>query len=179
LAVITLAPVFTLIWGFLYIRKLEPSSPKKMALGLALVALGYVLIAFAVKGLGLSGKVSMWWLVALYVIHSMGELCLSPIGLSMVSKLAPIRLSSLLMGTWFLANAAANKFAGTLSALIPPTPDPANPAPVEFPSFVGFQITNLYEFFMVFIVMTGVAAGILFILSSWLQKMITEKQVEA
>jgi POT family proton-dependent oligopeptide transporter len=179
LAVITLAPVFTLIWGFLYIRKLEPSSPKKMALGLALVALGYVLIAFAVKGLGLSGKVSMWWLVALYVIHSMGELCLSPIGLSMVSKLAPIRLSSLLMGTWFLANAAANKFAGTLSALIPPTPDPANPTPVEFPSFVGFQITNLYEFFMVFIVMTGVAAGILFILSSWLQKMITEKQVEA
>jgi POT family proton-dependent oligopeptide transporter len=83
------------------------------------------------------------------------------------------------MGTWFLANAAANKFAGTLSALIPPTPDPANPAPAEFPSFVGFQITNLYEFFMVFIVMTGVAAGILFILSSWLQKMITEKQVEA
>jgi POT family proton-dependent oligopeptide transporter len=179
LAVICLAPLFSIIWGYLHKIRLEPSSPKKMAIGLALVAVGYVIIAFAVKGLGVNDKTGMTCLFALYIIHSMGELCLSPIGLSMVSKLAPIRLSSLLMGTWFLANAAANKFAGTLSALIPPTPDPANPAPIEFPSFVGFQITNLYEFFMVFIVMTSVAASILFILSSWLQKMITEKQVEA
>jgi POT family proton-dependent oligopeptide transporter len=179
LAVILLAPVLSIIWGFLYNRKLEPSSPKKMALGLALVALGYGVIAIAVKGLGMSDKVSMWWLIGLYIIHSIGELCLSPIGLSMVSKLAPLRLSSLLMGTWFLANAAANKFAGTLSALIPPTPDPASTEPVVYPSFVGFQITNLYEFFMLFIVMTGIAAAILFVLSSWLQKMMNESHVEA
>ena len=118
---------------------------------------------------------SMWWLVALYIIHSMGELCLSPIGLSMVSKLAPLRLSSLMMGTWFLANAAANKFAGTLSALIPPTVDPASTEPLVYPSIFGIQITNLYEFFMLFIVMTAVAAGILFLLSAWLEKMIKEK----
>jgi POT family proton-dependent oligopeptide transporter len=178
LAVILLAPVLSLVWGFLYTRKLEPSSPKKMALGLALVALGYGVIAIAVKGLGMSDKVSMWWLIGLYIIHSIGELCLSPIGLSMVSKLAPLRLSSLLMGTWFLANAAANKFAGTLSALIPPTPDPASTEPVVYPSFVGFQITNLYEFFMLFIIMTGIAAAILFVLSSWLQKMMNESHVE-
>jgi POT family proton-dependent oligopeptide transporter len=178
LAVILLAPVLSLVWGFLYTRKLEPSSPKKMALGLALVALGYVVIAIAVKGLGMSDKVSMWWLIGLYIIHSIGELCLSPIGLSMVSKLAPLRLSSLLMGTWFLANAAANKFAGTLSALIPPTPDPASTEPLVYPSFVGFQITNLYEFFMLFIIMTGIAAAILFVLSSWLQKMMNESHVE-
>lgn len=179
LAVILLAPVLSLVWGFLYTRKLEPSSPKKMALGLALVALGYGVIAIAVKGLGMSDKVSMWWLIGLYIIHSIGELCLSPIGLSMVSKLAPLRLSSLLMGTWFLANAAANKFAGTLSALIPPTPDPASTEPVVYPSFVGFQITNLYEFFMLFIIMTGIAAAILFVLSSWLQKMMNESHVES
>ncbi len=180
LAVITLAPVFTLIWGFLYKRKLEPSSPYKMAYGLALVALGYIVIAIAVKGLGLGEKVSMWWLVSLYIIHSMGELCLSPIGLSMVSKLAPLRLSSLMMGTWFLANAAANKFAGTLSALIPPSADSIDPnVPVVYPSFVGFQITNLYEFFTLFIVMTGIAATILFVLSSWLKKMMDEKNFEA
>jgi POT family proton-dependent oligopeptide transporter len=149
-----------------------------MALGLALVALGYVVIAIAVKGLGISDKVSMWWLVALYIIHSMGELCLSPIGLSMVSKLAPIRLSSLLMGTWFLANAAANKFAGTLSALIPPTPESGSTEPIVFPSVLGVQITNLYEFFMLFIIMTAAAAAILFILSSWLEKMIKEKHDE-
>jgi POT family proton-dependent oligopeptide transporter len=179
LAVICLAPVFTILWGFLYKRKLEPSSPYKMAYGLALVALGYVVIAIAVKGLGLGEKVSMWWLVSLYIIHSMGELCLSPIGLSMVSKLAPLRLSSLMMGTWFLANAAANKFAGTLSALIPPSGEGLDPSvPVIYPSFLGFEITNLYQFFMLFIVMTGIAAGILFVLSSWLQKMMNEKHVE-
>ncbi|MBX7240158.1 MAG: peptide MFS transporter [Bacteroidia bacterium] len=180
LAVIGLAPLFTIIWGFLYTRNLEPSSPKKMAIGLALVALGYVVIAIAVKGLGVEDKVSMWWLIALYIIHTMGELCLSPIGLSMVSKLSPLRLSSLMMGTWFLANAAANKFAGTLSALIPPTAGAeATTEPVKYPEFLGFQITNLYEFFMLFIIMTGVAAGILFVLSSWLQKMMNEDKFEA
>lgn len=97
----------------------------------------------------------------------------------MVSKLAPLRLSSLMMGTWFLANAAANKFAGTLSALIPPTPDPASTTPVEYPSFMGMQITNLYEFFMLFIVMTGIAAAILFVLSSKLEKMMDEKNAGA
>lgn len=180
LAVITLAPLFTILWGWLYKRSKEPSSPTKMAWGLALVALGYGVIAFAVHGLGLGEKVSMWWLVGLYVIHTMGELCLSPIGLSMVSKLAPLRLSSLMMGTWFLANAAANKFAGTLSALIPPSGEGAeDTAAVDYPSFLGIEITNLYEFFTLFIVMTGVAAGILFVLSSWLKKMMdTEVLIE-
>ncbi len=178
LAVICLAPLFSMIWGYLYKKSLEPSSSKKMAIGLALVALGYVVIAIAVKGLGISGKTSMIWLFSLYIIHSMGELCLSPIGLSMVSKLAPLRLSSLMMGTWFLANAAANKFAGTLSALIPPTVEAGSTEPVVYPSFIGIQITNLYEFFMLFIIMTAAAAGILFLISGWLEKMITEKHVE-
>lgn len=174
LAIIVLAPIFTIIWGFLYARKLEPSSPKKMAIGLGLVALGYVVIAIAVKGLGIGEKVSMWWLIGLYVIHTMGELCLSPIGLSMVSKLAPLRLSSLMMGTWFLANAAANKFAGTLSALIPGGEDGSGGST----SFLGFQITNLYEFFILFIIMSGVAAAILFALSSWLEKRMHNNHVE-
>ena len=174
LAVIALAPIMTIVWGFLYARKLEPSSPKKMAIGLGLVALGYVVIAIAVKGLGIGDKVSMWWLIGLYVIHTIGELCLSPIGLSMVSKLAPLRLSSLMMGTWFLANAAANKFAGTLSALIPGGEDGNGGAT----SFVGFQITNLYEFFILFIIMSGVAAAILFVLSSWLEKRMHNDHIE-
>jgi proton-dependent oligopeptide transporter, POT family len=174
LAVIILAPIFSIIWGFLYTRKLEPSSPKKMAIGLGLVAMGYVVIAIAVKGLGIGDKVSMSWLFALYIIHTMGELCLSPIGLSMVSKLAPLRLSSLMMGTWFLANAAANKFAGTLSALIPGGEDGSG-GPTNF---IGFQITNLYEFFILFIIMSGAAAAILFFLSSWLEKRMHNEHVE-
>ena len=168
LAIIILAPLFSSLWLRLGNRGLEPSSPKKMAIGLSLVSLGYVVIAFAVYGLGLMDKVSMFWLIALYVIHTMGELCLSPIGLSMVSKLSPVRFSSLLMGTWFLANAAANKFAGTLSALIPGGGEDGQGAASTH--FLGFEISNLFDFFLVFIVMCGVAALILFAMSRWLEK---------
>ena len=164
LAIIALAPIFSMIWLKLGNKNMEPSSPRKMALGLALVAIGYALIAFAVKGVDASTKVSMFWLFGLYIVHTMGELCLSPIGLSMVSKLSPLRFSSLLMGTWFLANAAANKFAGTLSELIPSETNPVT-------SFIGFKISNLYEFFLLFIIMCGVAALILFVISGKLQKM--------
>ena len=168
LAILLLAPLFSSIWLRLGNRGLEPSSPKKMAWGLALISFGYAVIAFAVYGLGMMDKVSMFWLIGLYVIHTMGELCLSPIGLSMVSKLSPARFSSLLMGTWFLANAAANKFAGTLSALIPGGGESGEGAAT--PSILGFQITNLFDFFIVFVVMCGIAALILFVMSKWLEK---------
>lgn len=172
LVIVLFAPVMSWIWTKLGTK--QPSSPTKMAFGLLLVCLGYVLIAFGVKGVDASVKISMMWLIGLYFIHTIGELCLSPIGLSMVSKLSPLRFSSLLMGTWFLANALANKFAGTLSALIPPgagenAKENAGKA-VEYKSIIGFQITNLYEFFIVFIVMSGIASLILFALSKWLQK---------
>lgn len=172
LAIIILAPVFTILWGRLAGMNMEPSSPLKMALGLALVGLGYVIIAYAVHGVDSNTKIAMFWLFALYIVHTMGELCLSPIGLSMVSKLAPLRLSSLLMGTWFLANAAANKFAGTLSALIPPGAGeaPADVA-VKIPSFLGIEISNLFIFFCVFIVLSGSAALLLVVLYKRLIKM--------
>lgn len=171
LSIIILAPIFTYFWGFLNKRNMEPASPRKMAWGLALLCLGYVVIAYAVKGVDSTLKVSMWWLFALYLLHTMGELCLSPIGLSMVSKLAPVRFASLLMGTWFLANAAANKLAGTLSSFIPPSAAEVASGTASYRSLLGFPITNLYQFFTVFIVMSGIAAIILFILSNVLRKM--------
>jgi POT family proton-dependent oligopeptide transporter len=166
LAIIVLAPIFTLFWDFLHKQNAEPASPMKMAWGLALLCLGYIVIAFGVHGVDSTVKISMWWLLSLYILHTMGELCLSPIGLAMVSKLAPLRFSSLLMGTWFLANAAANKFAGTLSALIP-----GGEGGSATTSFLGYQITNLYEFFTVFIALTGVAAATLFLMSGLLRRM--------
>lgn len=168
LAILALAPIFSALWLNLGKKNLEPTSPKKMAIGLALVALGYLVISFGVKGVSDTARISMFWLIGLYVIHTMGELCLSPIGLSMVSKLAPLRFSSMLMGTWFLANAAANKFAGTLSALIPGGGEHGQGSATT--SFLGYQITNLYDFFILFVVMCGVAALILFVLSRWLEK---------
>jgi proton-dependent oligopeptide transporter, POT family len=171
LAVIGLAIVVAGIWTTLGRRNLEPKSPVKMGIGLALVSLGYVVILLGLKTMDAEAKISMWWLLALYIIHSIGELCLSPIGLSMVSKLSPIRIGSLMMGTWFLANAVANKFAGTLSALIPPDVAPADG---KFPSFLGFQIKDLNDFFMLFVIMTAVAAALLFVISGKLIKMMHE-----
>lgn len=167
LVIVVFAPIMSWLWTKMGDK--QPSSPTKMAWGLLLVAVGYVVIAVGVKGVDASVKVSMVWLLSLYFIHTIGELCLSPIGLSMVSKLSPLRFSSLLMGTWFIANALANKFAGTLSALLPPGAGEHATA-TEIKSFLGYQIATLYDFFLVFIVMAGIAALILFGLTKTLQK---------
>jgi len=164
IVVVTFAPIMAALWGFLNKRNMEPFSPAKQALGLLLLALGYVVIAVATNGVSGDTKVSMWWLFALYFIHTIGELCLSPIGLSMVNKLSPARLASLLMGVWFMSNAAANIFSGKLATLLPG-------ADGESQSFLGFEITNLTEFFTVFAVMAGVAAVALFLLCPTLKKM--------
>mgnify|MGYP001214730968 CR=1 FL=1 len=153
------APVLAQIWQWLGTRNMEPSSPKKQALGLVFLALGYVIIALVVKDV--AGSVSMIWLLALYLMHTIGELCLSPIGLSLVNKLAPARFASILMGVWFLSNAVANKFGGKLAALLPSK---------GATNFAGYQINNLYDFFMLFVVLSGIAAVLLFILSYWMEK---------
>ncbi|MBS0298686.1 MAG: peptide MFS transporter [Proteobacteria bacterium] len=163
--IIVLAPLFAVIWTFLGRHNREPSSPAKQAWGLLFLSIGYGVIAFGVKGVDPAIKVSMMWLFSLYLLHTIGELCLSPIGLAMVVKLSPAKFASLLMGVWFQSMAAASKLAGTLSALYP---DPALPAA---PVFAGFEITNLYEFFMIFVILSGVASIILFALTKALQKM--------
>jgi POT family proton-dependent oligopeptide transporter len=167
LVIVVFAPIMSWLWTKMGDK--QPSSPTKMAWGLLLVAVGYVVIAVGVKGVDASVKVSMVWLLSLYFIHTIGELCLSPIGLSMVSKLSPVRFSSLLMGTWFIANALANKLAGTLSALLPPGAGEHATA-TEVKSILGYQVATLYDFFLVFIVMAGIAAFILFGITKVLQK---------
>jgi proton-dependent oligopeptide transporter, POT family len=119
LFIVAFAPIIAWLWTVLDKKGKEPSSIYKQSIGLFLLALGYLFIAFGVDGLDPNAKVSMLWLVGLYWLHTMGELSLSPIGLSMVVKLSPIKFTSLLMGVWFLAMATANKFAGELSALYP------------------------------------------------------------
>lgn len=161
--IVTLAPVFAAIWSFLGKRRWEPSSPRKQSIGLLLLSLGYLYIAFGVKDIEPGVKVSMAWLTGLYLIHTMGELCLAPIGLSLVYKLSPARFSSLLMGVWYLSTSAANKFAGFLSGFYPEHG--------VSKSCLGYQVENLYDFFMLFVFMSGAAAVILFLLSGKLQKM--------
>jgi POT family proton-dependent oligopeptide transporter len=159
--VVTLAPLVAWIWVKLGKANKEPSSPFKMAMGLFLLALGYLWIATGVNGVGAGVKVSMIWLVGMYMMHTFGELCLSPIGLSLFNKLAPFKFASLLMAVWFTANAFANKLAGVFSALYPENG--------KVTSFAGYQITNLHEFFLFFVMTAGVASIILFFLSNKLK----------
>jgi POT family proton-dependent oligopeptide transporter len=168
------APVMALVWTALGRRGSEPPSPVKMAMGLGLLALGYLVMCFGVHNVQPGVKVSMFFLVALYFFHSIGELCLSPIGLSLVNKLAPVKFASLLMAVWFLANAAANYLAGYMSSLYP-DPKSGKPAPV----LLGFHITNIYDFFIVFVVSAAVAAGILFVISGRLAKMMDARNYPA
>lgn len=201
LFVVAFAVPFSMLWDKLRSKGREPISPMKQAFGLALIAISYFIIAFNVKDLGNNGLLAIKWLILLYLIQTAAELCLSPIGLSLVGKLAPKRFSSLLYGVFFLSNASGYALAGTLGSIMPATGDKFNKAkelgmdlqafldkklaptadqlkllaenqisPVN-PSFAGFEIHNLFEFFMVFVVLTGLAAVILFAITPILKKM--------
>lgn len=109
--IIILAPLFSVMWTKLGEKNLEPSSVEKFAIALGLMSIAYIIMSVA-GGLSQSGEVSPLWLVCGYFIMTIAELCISPIGLSLVSKLAPKQLISVLMGTWFLTSFFGNIFAG-------------------------------------------------------------------
>ena len=116
--VVLLTPVLVGVWGFLRKRKAEPSTPTKIALGLLITALSALVMVGAVYATNnLSIKASGLWLVASYAVITLGELCLSPMGLSLVSKLSPARITALMMGGFFLSISVGNKLAGILSSL--------------------------------------------------------------
>lgn len=256
---------FSILWDKLRVKGREPISPAKQAIGLLLIAVSYFIIAHNVDGLGTTGKLAVKWLILLYLIQTFAELCLSPIGLSLVGKLAPKRFASLLFGVFFLSNAAGYALSGSLGSILPPTGDKyaaatavhvdlkaildkkkkaegtelfelakLNIASVDkekakasnldiegkldilakikgekelaekkgkkfinkyqasdttftveqyntirdkkvitasYPTFMGFVIPGLFEFFMVFVVLTGIASLILFMLIPFLKKM--------
>ncbi|MBL7720259.1 MAG: peptide MFS transporter [Flavipsychrobacter sp.] len=201
LFVVALAVPFSILWDKMRAKNAEPVAPMKQAFGLLLIALSYFIIANNVKDLGTSGMLAVKWLILLYLIQTCGELCLSPIGLSLVGKLSPKRFASLLYGVFFLSNASGYALAGKLGSILPPTGDKFKKAQElgidlqgvldktvtataeqlkllkdnqiisEYPTFAGFQIQNLYEFFMVFVVLCGVAAVILMAITPKLKKM--------
>lgn len=199
--VVALAFPFSMLWDKLRSKNAEPISPVKQAIGLLLIAVSYFIIANNVSGLGNSGLLAIKWLILLYLIQTMAELCLSPIGLSLVGKLAPKRFASLLYGVFFLSNASGYALAGTLGSILPATGDKylkakelgfdleailqkkveltdqqvallsKNQIATEYNSFAGFEIHNLYDFFMVFVVLTGLAAVVLLALTPLLRKL--------
>jgi len=116
--IIMLAPVIASVW--IKMGKNEPTSPVKFGLAMVFLALGFFVMVWAtmVQGGDTSIKVSMLFLVFAYLFHTLGELCLSPIGLSLVSKLAPVKFTSLLMGVWFFFTALSNKLAAFIGSFV-------------------------------------------------------------
>ncbi|MCL1634684.1 oligopeptide:H+ symporter [Luteimonas sp. SX5] len=119
LAIIAFAPVIAAIWIWMGRRNVEPSISRKFSLGLIFNGLAFLLLMIALSGMvNAVGKIPFWTLFMVYVIQSIGELCLSPIGLSMVTKLAPLRLVGFGMGGWFLSTGIGNNFSGIFAAAV-------------------------------------------------------------
>lgn len=157
--VIVLTPLVVGVFGFLRRRKREPTTPAKIAIGLVITALSALVMVMAVKSTNIeSDKASSLWLIATYGVITIGELCLSPMGLSLVSKLSPPRLTALMMGGFFLSTSVGNKLAGILSSNFEATENKG-----------GFFLTNF--------ALVMIAAVMMFLLLRWLNRVMREKGV--
>lgn len=116
--IIILAPIFAWLWTYLGRIRKDPSTPTKMAIGLILLGLGFVCMVFGAHYSDAGAKVSPMWLVAAYTLHTCGELALSPVGMSLVSRLSPARFLSMMMGVWFLSSFFANLASGYLAGAV-------------------------------------------------------------
>ncbi|MFN3553178.1 MAG: MFS transporter, partial [Novosphingobium meiothermophilum] len=130
LFIVTLAPLFSLMWNAMARRGIEPSIPVKFAIALMGVGGGFLLLVWGAQFADAQFKVGLVWLAGLYLVHSMAELCISPVGLSMITKLSMARIVGMMMGVWFLSIAVAQYVAGMVAQV----------ASVET---VGGQVTNL------------------------------------
>lgn len=116
LGVILFSPVLVWTWALLRRRKAEPATPLKMLLGMLFTALSFAIMIFAALAGGDAGRVAVWWLIASYLVIAIGEICLSPMGLSLVTKVAPPRMRGMLMGAWFAATATGGYLSGVVGA---------------------------------------------------------------
>ena len=157
--IILLGPLFAWTWVWLDQRRLNPSIPVKFGAGVVMVGLGFGVLLWAMSAVGLIGQVSFWSLVVLYMVHTCGELCISPVGLSMVTKLAPAAMTGLVMGAWFLSISCANFLAGVFSA-IAGSVDESKAEQVG-----GVPMSNYYESYT-FLLWYAVIAGAVFLLLS-------------
>jgi POT family proton-dependent oligopeptide transporter len=162
ICIVLFAPVMSWLWTSLAKRGLEPSIPIKFAIALVGVGAGFLFLVFGstFAGPGSNFQVGLWWLAGLYLIHSLAELCISPVGLSMITKLSIARVVGLMMGVWFLSISVAQYFAGIVAQF----------ASVET---VGGQVTNLkvsldtYTHTFTSIAWVAIAAGVVLFLLSW------------
>ncbi|OYW16299.1 MAG: MFS transporter [Novosphingobium sp. 12-64-8] len=128
--IVALAPLFSMMWNTMARKGIEPTIPIKFGIALMGVGAGFLFLVFGAQFVGPDFKVGLWWLAGLYFIHSAAELCISPVGLSMITKLSIARIVGMMMGVWFLSISVAQYVAGMVAQV----------ASVET---VGGQVTNL------------------------------------
>lgn len=156
LLIITLGPLFAALWSWLGLRNLNPSQPMKIAIALLLVGLGYVFMVVGIVRTPEGAKAGMVWLLATYTLHTWGELCISPTGLSFVTRAAPVRYVSFLMGVWFLSSFVANKLGGTVAAQI----ERIEQGQLDLFWYRWFKLGGQADFFLLFVI-SSIGAGIL------------------
>ena len=165
--IVVCAPFFSLLWVWLEKRNANPSTPVKFAIGLWLLGLSFiamVLGSIEARGGNLAGP---HWLLITYVVYTWGELCLSPVGLSVVTKLAPAKLQSLMMGAWFFSFSLANLAGGLLAAVSTLFKPGEDGEPPQY----SFIIDGLPGFYLLLVVIPVAAGFLIFALSPVLKKM--------
>ncbi|PSM53141.1 dipeptide/tripeptide permease [Campylobacter blaseri] len=194
LFVLILSIPFSVFYLKLEQKGIEPKNLNKQAFGLFIMGLSYLIIAYNVKNLGMN-LLSIKWFILMYFLQTCAEMLISPIGFALVAKLAPKRLLGLIFGIFYLANAAGYALSGTLAALMPPTTDKfikakelginlqeildktteptlqviqtlkLNNIPFSYPEILGYEIRDLFSFFMIFFVLCCISGVLLFIIS--------------
>jgi len=155
--IVLFTPIIVGLFTWLAKRKKEPNTPVKIGMGMWIAGLSSLLMIFAVMSTNIyHSKTEMYWIVSTYALFTVGELLVSPVGLSMVSKLAPARLTALMMGAWFLVNAIAGKVAGLMATF--------------WDSFIDKK-----NYFTILVVAAAIAGTVMFAMSKWLAKIVREK----
>lgn len=166
--IILFSPILSWLWITLAKRGLGLSAPMKFALGILQMSLGFLILTAAVNYDSHLGKIAAAWMVLIFFVQTMGELFLSPMGLSIVTRLAPSRLTGMMMGVWFLSLAGANAVAGWIAGFT------AIPDTMTEPALIAEQYSHAYHIFG----LLGVSSAIvLMLLSPYLNKMISSGQV--
>ncbi len=158
--ILTLAPLFAMLWNRMGAR--QPSTPVKMTGGLFFLGLGFVVIAAGAYLAGADGLASPFFLITLYFLHTCGELMVSPVGLSFVTKVAPVKIASMMMGVWFLSNFSANLVGGYIAGTVQKV------SRGEVFTLLGGQA----DFFLIFIFTSFAACGLLVLLTPMLKRLI-------
>ena len=155
--IVILTPIVLGLFNILRRKKKEPTTPGKIGIGMIVAGLSSLVMIFCIMGTDIyHGKTNMLWLTSTYAVFTIGELLISPIGLSMVSKLAPARTTAVMMGGWFLVNSIAGKISGLMASY-------------------WDDITDKKMYFMILFIAALVSAGIIFMMVRWLNAVVREK----